>query len=67
MTSSEPTALLIARGRAAAHSGTRRRSWVAAKLSIADVARDLGMIVDSVQRWEQGTRAPRAAHAARYA
>jgi transcriptional regulator with XRE-family HTH domain len=63
----EYTADLIAEGRAAARTGRGRRIRKAARLSMADVARDLDISLDSVQRWELGVRQPRAERAAAYA
>jgi DNA-binding transcriptional regulator YiaG len=61
------TADLIAEGRMAGRTGRGRRIRRAAQLSMSDVARELDVSLDSVQRWERGIRQPRAEQAVLYA
>jgi DNA-binding transcriptional regulator YiaG len=58
---------LVAEGRTAGRSGRGRRIRRAAQLSMSDVARELGVSLDSIQRWEWGVRQPRAEQAVLYA
>ena len=53
--------------RDAARSGEARRLRVAAELSLAEVARAVGVAVPTVLRWERGERTPRGKPAIRYA
>lgn len=63
-----PTDLLrLADVREAAESGEARRLRLAASLSLAEVARALGVSVPTVSRWETGERRPRGKAAIRYA
>ena len=59
--------LFITEGREAAKSGRAAAIRRSARLSQADVARELGVTTSAVCKWERGDRVPRAAVAAKYA
>jgi transcriptional regulator with XRE-family HTH domain len=52
--------------REAASSGQARRLRLAAGLSLGEIARELGVSVPTVLRWETGGRRPRGGAALRY-
>lgn len=60
------TALRIARVRQLASSGEAARIREGADLTRGDVARDIGVSVHTVRRWELGERAPTGVAALRY-
>jgi len=62
--STSPTLALV---RELAANGTARRIRVAARLSIYDIARDLGVKAGTVSRWETGKRTPQGEAALRWA
>lgn len=53
--------------RVAARNGEARRLRLAAGLSLREVAREVGVAVPTVLRWETGERQPRGNAALRYA
>ena len=53
--------------REAAENGEARRLRLAANLSLGEVARELGVAVPTLLRWETGERRPRGKAALRYA
>lgn len=60
-------AALVAKARGLAASGEARRIRVAHNVPIGDMARTVGVTVNTVWRWENGVRAPRGETAIRYA
>lgn len=61
------TAPTLALVRELAADGTARRIRIAARLSLYDIARDLGVKAGTVSRWETGKRTPRGEAALRWA
>ena len=56
----------VARTRSLARSGAARSIRIAAGISLAEVASQLGVSPSTVHRWETGVRRPRAAAAVEY-
>lgn len=61
------TSASLAVARRLAANGEARRLRVASGLSLGDIARDVGVGVSTVSRWETGQRSPRGEAALRYA
>ena len=61
------TAVQLARVRAMVRSGEARELRLRNGLSLATVAREIGVHPTAVFRWEQGACLPRGPHALRYA
>ena len=59
-------ALALSRARGLAASGEARERRLAARLSIAELAAEVGVAPATVSRWESGQRRPRGAAAIRY-
>ncbi|MFH1330242.1 MAG: helix-turn-helix transcriptional regulator [Actinomycetota bacterium] len=66
MTTPETQAEDIARVRALCAGGAARAIRVAARLSLKEVASDVGVSLSTVWRWEMARRSPRGPAALRY-
>lgn len=64
---SKADALRLVHLRAAISTGETRRTRVAARLSISELAAACGVNQSTLWRWEQGKRLPRGERAVRYA
>lgn len=54
------------RKRALGHPDVRRHLRIGADVSLSDIAREMGVSVAAVSRWEKGTRTPRGLNLERY-
>lgn len=63
---STSTPAQLAHVRALADSGAARGIRVAARLSLTEMATQVGVSVSTIYRWEQGQRRPRGRPAIRY-
>ena len=61
------TSIALARMREMVRSGQARELRIGSGLSLAEVARDIGVHPTTVFHWEQGIAMPRGPHALKYA
>lgn len=61
------TSVQLAKMRGLVRSGEARELRVSRGLSLAEVAKDIGVHPTAVYHWEQGVCLPRGPHALRYA